>query len=151
MAQGDGEAGRWGGDTEQVIGACIEVHRVLGPGLLESAYEECVAHELVLRGLHFERQQPLALQYKGIALECGYGLDFVFENALIVELKSVDRRLPIHQAQLRTYLRLTRICTGLLVNFHETVLKNGLRRLTLHPNSLPPRLPVPFIPSDSDA
>ena len=150
MAQGEGETGRWGGYSEQVIGACIEVHRQLGPGLLESAYEECVAHELGLRGLRFERQLPVALQYKGILLECGYRLDFVVENALVVEIKSVDKVLPIHQAQLLTYMRLTKLPTGLLVNFRETILKNGLRRLTLPPTSPSPRLPVPFIPPDTN-
>jgi GxxExxY protein len=136
MAQGDGEAGRFDGYSEQVIGACIEVHRLLGPGLAESAYEECVAHELLLRGLRFERQRAVALQYKGIGLECGCRLDFVVEEALVVEIKSVDRLLPIHQAPLLTYMRLTKLPTSLLVNFRETVLKNGLQRLTLHPTSL---------------
>jgi GxxExxY protein len=131
MTQGDGETGRFGGCSEAVIGACIEVHRHLGPGLFESAYEECVAHELMLRGLRFERQQSVPLEYKGMMLECGYRLDLVVENILIVEIKSVDKLLPIHQAQLLTYLRLTNLQTGLLVNFRETVLKNGLRRLTL--------------------
>jgi GxxExxY protein len=131
MEQGDGETGRFGGCSEGVIGACIEVHRHLGPGLLEAAYEECVAHEFRLRGIRFERQRGVPLEYKGILLECGYRLDFVVEEVLVVELKAVDKLLPIHQAQLLTYLRLTRLQTGLLVNFRETVLKNGLRRLTL--------------------
>jgi GxxExxY protein len=146
MAQGDRETGRLNGVSEQVIGACIEVHRHLGPGLLESAYEECVAQELALRGLRFQRQLPIALQYKGIQLECGYRLDLVVDNVLIVEIKSVDRLLPIHQAQLLTYMRLTELPSGLLVNFRETVLKNGLRRLNLHSNSLSLRLPVTFPP-----
>jgi GxxExxY protein len=141
MAQGDRETGRLNGVSEQVIGACIEVHRDLGPGLLESAYEECVAHELAL-----QRQLPIALEYKGIQLECGYRLDLVVDNVLIVEIKSVDRLLPIHQAQLLTYMRLTELPSGLLVNFRETVLKNGLRRLNLHSNSLSLRLPVTFPP-----
>jgi GxxExxY protein len=143
MEQGDGEAGSFWGCSEAVIGACIEVHRHLGPGLLESAYEECVARELEIRAIPFERQVPVPLKYKGLLLECGYRLDLVVENKLALEIKSVDRLLPIHQAQLLTYLRLTGLPVGVLVNFRETVLKNGLRRLTLS-NSLPPRLPVPF-------
>jgi GxxExxY protein len=114
-----------------VIGACIEVHRHLGPGLLESAYEHCVAHELGVLGLRFERQRPVPLEYKGTKLECGYRLDLVVEDSLVVEIKCVDRLLPIHNAQVITYLRLTKLQTGLLLNFHETVLKNGLRRLVL--------------------
>lgn len=115
--------------TEQVIGAAIEVHKLLGPGLLESAYEECLAHELHLRKLAFERQKPLPVEYKGVRLECGYRLDLVVENCLVLELKAVERLLPIRQAQLLTYLRLTGIKYGLLMNFHVPVLKEGLRRL----------------------
>jgi GxxExxY protein len=144
MAQGDGKAGRFGGCSEAVIGACIEVHRYLGPGLLESAYEQCVAHELGLRGLRFKRQRPVPLEYKGMKLDCGYRVDLVVEDTLVVEIKAADRLLPIHQAQVLTYLRLTRLPIGLLVNFHEPVLKDGLRRLTLSPNFPSPRLPVHF-------
>ena len=114
-----------------VIGACIEVHRHLGPGLLESSYEHCLAHELALRGVPFERQRPVPLEYKGTKLEYGYRLDLVVDATLVVEIKCVDRLLPIHHAQLLTYLRLTELPTGLLVNFREAVLKDGLRRLTL--------------------
>jgi len=114
-----------------VIGACIEVHRHLGPGLLESAYEECVAYELSLRGLRFERQCSVPLDYKGMELDCGYRIDLVVEDAIILEIKCVDRLLPVHEAQLLTYMRLRRIRTGLLINFREAVIKNGLRRLTL--------------------
>ncbi len=114
-----------------VIGACIEVHRYLGPGLLESAYEECVAHELSLRGLRFEQQSVVPLAYKGVQLECAYRLDLVVEGALILEIKCVDRLLPIHEAQLLTYMRLRGVGTGLLINFRETMIKNGLRRLSL--------------------
>jgi GxxExxY protein len=106
-------------------------NRHLGPGLLESAYEHCLARELGVLGLRFERQRPVPLEYKGMKLECGYRLDLVVEDALIVEIKCVDRLLPIHRAQLLTYLRLTNLRTGLLVNFRETVLKNGLRRMSL--------------------
>ena len=142
MQRWDRKTGRFEDGSEAVIGACIEVHRHLGPGLLESAYEHCVAHELALRGLRCERQRPLPLDYKGTKLECGYRLDLVVEDRFVVEIKCVDRLMRIHEAQLLTYLRLTGIQTGLLVNFHESVLKNGLRRLTLSPNFPSPRLPV---------
>jgi GxxExxY protein len=142
MEQEDGKTGRFGDCSEAVIGACIEVHRHLGPGLLESAYEECVAHELTTLGLRFERQRPVPLEYKGTRLDCGYRLDFLVEESLIVEIKCVDGLLPIHTAQLLTYLRLTGLHAGLLVNFHHAVLKSGLRRLT-NPHSFPSsRLPV---------
>ena len=121
----------FGDCSSVVIGACIEVHRHLGPGLLESAYEECVAHELSLRGLRFEQQSLVPLAYKGVQLECAYRLDLVVEGTLIVEIKCVDRLLPIHEAQLLTYMRLRRIRTGLLINFREAAIKNGLRRLSL--------------------
>ena len=117
--------------TEQVIGAAIEVHELLGTGLLESAYEECLAHELHLRKIAFERQKPLPVEYKGVRLECGYRLDLIVESRLVLELKAVERILPIHQAQVLTYLRLTGIKYGLLINFHVPVLKEGLRRLAL--------------------
>lgn len=91
--------------TERVIGACIEIHKALGPGLLESAYEECLCHELRLAGIEFERQRPLPVEYKGIKLDCGYRLDLVVQNRLIVELKAVQELLPIHEAQLLTYLK----------------------------------------------
>lgn len=120
--------GSW---SQIVIGACMEVHRHLGPGLLESTYEECVAHELALRELRFDRQRGIPLEYKGVLLDCGYRLDLVVEDALIVEIKSVERLLPIHKAQLVTYMRLTQIPVGLLVNFNEPLLRNGLRRLSL--------------------
>jgi GxxExxY protein len=142
MGQEDGKTGRFEDCSEAVIGACIEVHRHLGPGLLESAYEHCVAHELRSLGLRHERQRPVPLDYKGARLDFGYRLDLVVEDALIVEVKCVDRLLRVHQAQVLTYLRLTGLKTGLLVNFHESVLKNGLRRLTLSPVFPSSRLPV---------
>ena len=120
-----------------MIGACIEVHRVLGPGLLESAYEACLAHELTLRRLGFERQKALPVSYKGVDLECGYHMDFVVCGELVVELKAVERLLPVHEAQLISYLRLTRLPAGLLVNFHMETIRRGLRRLTLKPPNLP--------------
>src|SRR5271154_799829 len=121
MGQGDGKTGRFEDCSEVVIGACIEVHRHLGPGLLESAYEHCVAHELELRGVRFERQRPVPLEYKGTKLDCGYRLDLVVERTVVVEIKCVDRLMKIHEAQVLTYLRLTGLRTGLLVNFHESV------------------------------
>ena len=117
--------------TEQIIGAAIEVHQVLGPGLLESAYEECLCHELKLRGLSFERQRPLPVEYKGIELECGYRLDLLVENVIVVEIKAVSAIEPIHEAQLLTYLRIGGWRIGLLVNFNVPVLKNGIRRRVL--------------------
>jgi GxxExxY protein len=144
MQQEDGKAGRFGDFSDRVIGACIEVHRSVGPGLLESVYEECLAHELALQGLTFMRQKPLPVSYKGVELECGYRLDFVVERQLIVEIKAVERLVPVHQAQVLTYLRLTRLPAALLVNFHAETIRRGLRRLELNPRSLPSfPLPVP--------
>ena len=117
--------------TDQIIGAAIEVHRVLGPGLLESAYEECVCHELKLRGLSFERQRPLPVEYKGIKLDCGYRLDLLVENTIVLEIKAIAAVEPIHEAQLLTYLRIGGWKVGLLVNFNVPVLKNGIRRRIL--------------------
>jgi GxxExxY protein len=117
--------------TEAIIGAAIEVHRELGPGLLESAYEECFCHELHLRGLNFLRQVELPVTYKGIKLDCGYRLDVLVEDAVVVELKSIEQILPIHQAQLLTYLRLAGKKVGLLINFNVAVLKNGIVRRVL--------------------
>lgn len=117
--------------SEAVIGACVEVHRALGPGLLESAYEQCLARELSLRSIAFERQRPVPVAYKGIELEYGYRLDFVVAGALVVEIKAVDTLSPVHEAQLLTYLKLTGLPVGLLVNFHAETLRRGLRRLTL--------------------
>lgn len=93
--------------TERVIGAAIEVHRSLGPGLLESAYEECLCHEPHLRGIAFERQVPLPVEYEGVKLDCGYRLDLIVENVLIIEMKCVEHVLPVHEAQLLTYLKMT--------------------------------------------
>jgi GxxExxY protein len=111
--------------TENVIGAAIEVHRALGPGLLESAYEECLCHELHLRGLSFQRQVPLPISYKGINLDCGYRLDILVEQALILELKCVEHILPVHEAQLLTYLSMTGKRVGLIFNFHVGTLARG--------------------------
>jgi len=117
--------------TEKIIGAAIEVHRALGPGLLESAYEECLCHELCLQKIGFVRQHPLPVVYKGVRLDCGYRLDLVVENRVIVELKTVDAILPIHEAQLLTYLRLAGIRTGLILNFNVPVLRQGIKRMVL--------------------
>lgn len=118
--------------TEKIIGAAIEVHKTIGPGLLESAYEECLAHEMRLRGLNFERQVPLPVAYKGVTLDCGYRLDFLVERAVVLELKALDALQPIHEAQLLTYLRLGGWAVGLLINFNVLVLKNGIKRVVLN-------------------
>ena len=117
--------------TSEVIGAAIEVHKILGPGLLESAYEECLCHEFGLRAMPYERQKELPIEYKGVILDCGYRLDVVVANRLILELKACERLEPIHEAQLLTYLKLTSIKVGLLINFNVPVLKQGIRRLAL--------------------
>lgn len=115
----------------KVIGFAIEVHRHLGPGLLESAYETCLAYELGQAGIAFTKQQPLPVQYKGIALDCAYRLDLVVGARLILELKVVERLLPIHDAQILTYMKLSGIRTGLLLNFNVPVLKDGIKRFVL--------------------
>ncbi|MFM2397423.1 MAG: hypothetical protein RLZZ144_673 [Pseudomonadota bacterium] len=117
--------------TEIVIGAAIEVHRALGAGLLESAYEECLSYELGCRDLSFKRQVSLPLQYKSLTLDCAYRMDIVVDNRLILELKAVEKLLPIHDAQLLTYLRLSGLKTGLLLNFNVPLLKDGLKRMSL--------------------
>ncbi|MGA8761794.1 MAG: GxxExxY protein [Candidatus Sulfotelmatobacter sp.] len=114
------------GLTEQVIGAAIEVHRELGPGLMESAYEECLCHELHLRELKFERQvPPLPVRCKGVSLDCGYRIDLVVEEVLVLELKCIDHILPVHEAQLLTYLKLTGKRVGLILSFNVSVLTRG--------------------------
>jgi GxxExxY protein len=117
--------------TQKIIGFAIEVHRHLGPGLLESAYEECLCFELKEAGISFDRQVLLPVTYKSVRLDCGYRIDVVVEKAVVLELKTVERLLPIHEAQLLTYLKLSGIKTGLLLNFNSAVLKDGLRRLVL--------------------
>ncbi len=114
--------------THKIIGAAIEVHRLLGPGLLESAYEECLARELSIRRIRFERQKPIPVVYKGIKLECGYRIDLLVEHRIVVELKSIAEIAPIHEAVVLTYLKLSGNTVGLLINFHVTVLKDGIRR-----------------------
>ena len=117
--------------TEKVIGLAIEVHRALGLELLESAYEECFCYELKAQDVSFSRQVPLPVVYKSIELNCGYRMDVVVDGRLVVELKTVDRLLPIHDAQILTYLKLSGICIGLLMIFNTPVLKDGIRRLVL--------------------
>ena len=117
--------------TDQIIGLAIEVHRHLGPGLLESAYEECLCYELKQNGIGFRRQFPLPVVYKSVRLDCGYRIDIIVENRLILELKANERLLPVHEAQVITYMRLSGMRTGLLLNFNTPVLKDGIRRLML--------------------
>jgi GxxExxY protein len=117
--------------TEGIISAAIEVHRALGPGLLESAYRICLCHELRLRGLMVETERPLPVHYKGVALDCGYKLDLLVENKVVVELKPVDKIHPVHEAQLLTYLRLNAWQVGLILNFNAPVLKDGIKRRVL--------------------
>ena len=115
--------------SEQIIGAAIDVHRELGPGLLESAYEACLSYEFEQRRLRFKRQVPLPVIYKHMRLDCGYRLDFVVENLIILELKTVEKLLPVHEAQLLTYLKLSGIHLGLLLNFNEATLRAGVKRI----------------------
>ena len=117
--------------TEKLIACAIEVHRHLGPGLLESAYEECYCHELNLQDVPIERQKNLPLSYKEIKLDCGYRLDIVAGNKVVVEIKCVEKILPVHEAQLLTYLKLSRLQVGLIINFHAATLKDGIKRLVL--------------------
>ena len=112
-----------------IIGAAMEVHRTLGPGLLESAYEACLAFELAERGLRLERQKPLPVVYREVKLDCGYRMDLLVESSVVVEIKSVEALAPIHTAQLLSYLRLAHCPLGLLINFNVEVLKEGIRRV----------------------
>jgi GxxExxY protein len=114
--------------TNDIIGAAIEVHRMIGPGLLESVYKECLCREFELRGLEFELERPMRLQYKGAWLEAGYRLDLLVANAVVVEVKSVDAIHPVHEAQLMSYMRLGGWKVGLVLNFNVRVLKDGIRR-----------------------
>ena len=129
--------------TEKIIGAAINIHRELGLGLLESAYEACMFYELVDCILKVERQKPLPIVYKDVKLECGYRLDLYVENKVIVELKSVEKVLPIHKAQLMSYLKLSGCNVGLLINFNVKILKNGIHRIV---NNFPDSLCTPSTP-----
>jgi GxxExxY protein len=117
--------------SEFIIGAAIEVHRHLGPGLLESTYQHCLSHELHLRGIEHHTEVSMPVEYKGTFLECGYRLDLLFPNSCIVELKSVHKLDPIHEAQLLTYMKLAKIRYGLLINFNVNLLKEGIKRMIL--------------------
>jgi GxxExxY protein len=117
--------------TGQVIGAAIEVHKALGPGLLESVYEECLCHELDVKQIPYRRQQAFPVEYKGVKIDCGYRIDLLVRDLVILELKSVDSLQPIHEAQLLTYLKLTGLKVGLLINFNVSVLKEGIKRLII--------------------
>jgi GxxExxY protein len=130
-AQRHREIGEKDPRTAQIIGAAIEVHRHLGPGLLESAYEECLCHELHLRGLSFERQVDLPLCYKGLQLGCGYKVDVIVRQEVVLELKAVEKLLPVHEAQLLTYLKLAGKPVGLLINFNAPLLISGIKRIVL--------------------
>ena len=117
--------------TRKILGAAIEVHRALGPGLLESTYEICLCHELALRNLSVERQVPVPVLYKGLNIECGYRADLLVEGIVVLELKSIDCILPVHEAQLLTYLKLLNKSVGFLINFNVPILKNGIVRKVL--------------------
>ena len=153
MKRRDTETPREDRVTDKIIGAAIEIHRVLGPGLLDSAYEECVCYELSQRGLQFKRQVPLPVTYKGIKLACGYKMDLLVDDLVIVELKTVETLLTVHSAQLLSYLRLSGKPVGLLINFHTPLLKSGLKRIVNHfsENSASRRLGVEKVSSEDAA
>ena len=117
--------------SNRVIGCALEVHRELGPGLLESTYEQCLAHEFKLNGIRFRLQHPLKVEYKGMHLDCGYRVDLLIDDKLIIELKSVEQIKGIHEAQLLTYMKLAGVKTGLLMNFNVMRLKSGIKRFVL--------------------
>ncbi len=117
--------------TQEIIGAAIEVHKHLGPGLLESAYEECLSYELTNRGLVIHRQKPVPIIFKEVKLDCGYRIDILVNNLVIIELKSVDALLPVHEAQILTYLKFAKKQVGLLINFNVKLLKEGIKRYVL--------------------
>ena len=114
--------------TEKIIGCAIEVHRELGPGLLESAYAQCLARELTLKGIAFELQKPMPVEYKGVQIDCGYRLDLVVDGQIILELKALAAIEPIHEAQMLTYMKSAKVRTGLLINFNVGLLKDGIKR-----------------------
>ena len=118
--------------SNEVIGAAIDVHRILGPGLLESAYETCLSHELGLRGIKYQKQIKLPVEYKDVLLDCGYRLDILVEDEIVLELKSVEKILPIHDAQLLTYMKLGGWRLGMIFNFNVPLLRNGIKRKVLN-------------------
>ena len=142
LNRGDAETPRGDQLTERIIGCAIEVHKALGPGLLESTYEECFCYELAQKDISFRRQVPLPVVYKGIKLDCGYRIDVLVNDLVIVELKTVEKLLPIHDAQLLTYLKLYKRPLGLLMNFNVPALRYGIKRLVnqYEGPSVPPRL-----------
>ena len=117
--------------TKEVIGCAIEVHKELGPGLLETVYEECLAYELTMKGLKYKRQVKLPVKYKNMELECGFRMDILLPGNLVIELKTVEKILPVHMAQVLTYLRLSGVKTGLIINFFTPKLINGIKRIVL--------------------
>jgi len=117
--------------SDQVIGLAIEVHRELGPGLLESAYEQCLCYEFANANVAFEKQVPIGIDYKDMKLDCGFRADLIVDGKLLIELKAVERILPIHEAQLLTYMKLSKIRRGLILNFNTKVLKDGIKRMVL--------------------
>jgi GxxExxY protein len=117
--------------SRDIIGAAIEVHKILGPGLLESAYQECLERELSLRKIIFEKEKPIPIEYKGLKLDCGYRADFLVADLVVVELKAVEKMLPIHQAQVLTYLKLLNKKLGILLNFNVPLMKEGIKRIAL--------------------
>ena len=128
--------------SKEIIGAAIEVHRLLGPGLLESAYEQCLAHEFSTRGIPFELQKAIPVEYKGVKLDCGFRADFLVGGLVVVELKAVERLTKVHEAQVLTYLKLTGCRLGLLLNFNEWRMGDGIKRLVLNleiKNALSPK------------
>jgi len=132
MHRRDAETPRENAITKLVIGFAIEVHRALGPGLLESAYEECLCYELAKGAIRFQRQVGLPVRYKGVTLDCGYRMDLLLDDLVVVEIKAVESLCPIHEAQLLTYLKLAEKPVGLLINFNVSVLKQGLKRIVNH-------------------
>jgi len=117
--------------SNQVIGLALEVHRELGPGLLESAYQQCLAYELSKANLSFHPEKEIPVQYKGLKLDCGFRADIIVDDCILLELKAIDKILPVHEAQLITYLKLTQIHLGLLINFNVRLLKNGIKRMVI--------------------
>jgi len=119
------------GISNKVIGLAIEVHRSLGPGLLESVYQQCLAHEFVANGIDFVLEHPIPVRYKGINIDCGFRADFIVSGSIIVELKAVEKIIPLHEAQLLSYLKITGLKLGLIINFNVKLLKNGIKRMVL--------------------
>lgn len=114
-----------------IIGAAMKVHDTLGPGLLESAYESCLAYELTKREIKFKRQVPLPIHYDGVLVDCGYRLDFLIEDSIVLELKAIEKLLPIHEAQIMTYVKLSKCTLGIIINFNVLWLKDGIRRIVI--------------------